>query len=270
MSTTMTVFTDPFCTWSWGSEPILRRIRETYRSQVEIEFVMGGLVEDFDTFHDGANGISEPADVAPHWREAAERHDMPVDAGIWREDPPRSSYPPSIAYKAAQLQDPALADAYLRRLREAFAAERRRIDDEEVLVELADEVGLDIDRFQTDLEGDRPREAFHEDLERSHRERGTVFPSYLASNGEDRRLLRGYQPFQAVAGALETLDPSLTRRDPRPLDDLVDGYGRVATREIEEIYEIDRDAALERLRELERAGHVTSTQLGSGILWEST
>ncbi len=38
----ITGFTDPYCTWCWGSEPILRKIREVYGAQVSIGFIMGG------------------------------------------------------------------------------------------------------------------------------------------------------------------------------------------------------------------------------------
>lgn len=266
-SATLTVFTDPFCTWSWGSEPILRRIQETYPSQVDVEFVMGGLVEDFDTFHDGANGISKPADVAPHWRKAATRHGMPVDAGIWLEDPPTSSHPPSVAYEAARLVDAELADAYLRRLREAFAAERRRIDDAQVLLELASEVGLDVAAFQHELDGERARRMFREDLERTRRRKAGVFPSYRIHAGGDAALLRGFQRFEAIARRLEELAPALERREPRPLDAFVEEHGRVATREVEEVYGLDHREALDRIEALQARGELSSQKRGSGRFW---
>jgi len=50
-------FTDPYCTWCWGSEPILGKIEETYGRQVKIFYKMGGLVEDITVFSDPANGI---------------------------------------------------------------------------------------------------------------------------------------------------------------------------------------------------------------------
>ncbi|WP_194165829.1 DsbA family protein [Shewanella sp. YLB-07] len=50
-------FTDPYCTWCWGSEPILRKIQEVYAGQVKISYIMGGLVEDIGNFSDPANGI---------------------------------------------------------------------------------------------------------------------------------------------------------------------------------------------------------------------
>ena len=50
-------FTDPVCTWCWGSEPVLRKVESWYGGAVRIRQVMGGLVEDIRAFHDRANGI---------------------------------------------------------------------------------------------------------------------------------------------------------------------------------------------------------------------
>ena len=44
-------YTDPYCTWCWGSEPVLRHLQEAYGDQLSIRFVMGGLVEDSRTFY---------------------------------------------------------------------------------------------------------------------------------------------------------------------------------------------------------------------------
>lgn len=264
---TVTVFTDPFCTWSWGSEPILRRIEETYREQVDIAFVTGGLIEDFETFHDRANGISQPADVAPHWREAADRHGMPVDATVWTENPPNASYPPSIAYHAAKLVEPELASDYLRRLREAFAAERRRIDDPRVMVELAAEVGLDVSRFQAELDGEPARRAFREDLRETRRRKAGVFPSYRIHDGEEGTLLRGFQPFRAIEGVLEEIAPSLEQHEPRPLSVFLEHHGRVATREVEEVYRLDHREAMQRLGTFDERGEVSRLERGSSEFW---
>ena len=43
-------FTDPYCSWCWATEPILYRLRETYREQLSFRYVMGGLVEDMAEF----------------------------------------------------------------------------------------------------------------------------------------------------------------------------------------------------------------------------
>ena len=75
-------FTDPYCTWCWGSEPVLRKIKEVYGNQVKIGFVMGGLVKDIAEFYDPLNRIGGKdwnKQVASHWLEASERHGIPVD-----------------------------------------------------------------------------------------------------------------------------------------------------------------------------------------------
>jgi protein-disulfide isomerase-like protein with CxxC motif len=65
-------FTDPFCSWCWATEPSLLTLRERYRDQLDIRWVMGGLVKDMSAFFDSSNGIGTTAEVAPHWRMVAE------------------------------------------------------------------------------------------------------------------------------------------------------------------------------------------------------
>ncbi|ULT40102.1 DsbA family protein [Niabella defluvii] len=82
---------------------------------MEIDYRMGGLLPDW-SYNSG--GISKPSDVAHHWDEVSVYYDMPIDGDVWLEDPLPSSYPPSVAFKAAQMQDHAKAVAFLRIIRE--------------------------------------------------------------------------------------------------------------------------------------------------------
>jgi len=50
-------FTDPFCSWCWATEPSLLTLRERYRDQLDIRWVMGGLVKDMSAFFDSSNSI---------------------------------------------------------------------------------------------------------------------------------------------------------------------------------------------------------------------
>ena len=95
-------FTDPYCTWCWGSEPILDKIKEVYAGQVKISYTMGGLVKDIGNFNDSSNGITGAqwySQVAEHWVQASQQHKMPVDEHIFFaiKDDFISSYPASIA-----------------------------------------------------------------------------------------------------------------------------------------------------------------------------
>ena len=95
-------FTDPICSSCWGIEPQLRKLKLEYANSIEIEYRMGGLLPDW-SYNSG--GISKPSDVAHHWDEVSVYYDMPMNGEVWLEDPLHSSYPPSIAFKAAQIQD---------------------------------------------------------------------------------------------------------------------------------------------------------------------
>jgi putative protein-disulfide isomerase len=76
-------FTDPVCTWCWGSEPVLRKLETRFGEQVKISYIMGGLVKDITSFYDSHNDIGGDPDrsnknIARHWVDASERHGMPV------------------------------------------------------------------------------------------------------------------------------------------------------------------------------------------------
>lgn len=266
MSTiTLTQFTDPFCTWCWGAEPIIRRIKEVYGDQVAIEFVVGGLDDNLK----GGTG-KKPPEIAPHWEEASQKHGMPVDPSVWIDDPPSSTHPSNVAFVAAEFQGRDLAHAYLRRMREAVVAEGRKLDEIDVLVELADEVGLDVDQFKTDFQSDRAREAFEEGLRYAQRNQATAFPTFhIEADGGDR-WLRGYRRYEEFRQVMRDLTSGLEESEPRPIEEFIRHYGTVATQEVAEVYELSQDEATERLESLEECGAITFESVGNGRFWRAT
>lgn len=195
-------FTDPVCTWCWGSEPVLRTLETHFDDQLKLSYIMGGLVKDITAFYDSYNAIGGDPErsnqnIAKHWLEASERHGMPVlveGFKLFTEEQP-STYPQNVAYKAAQLQNEEKANRFLRRIREASAAEAQQTNLTEVLVELASEVGLDIARFLEDFSNGKAQKAFEEDLYTTSQYRAHGFPSFLIKYGENSTLLRGYQSY---------------------------------------------------------------------------
>ena len=117
-------FTDPICSSCWGIEPQLRKLKLAYGNNIEIDYRMGGLLPDW-SYNSG--GISKPADVAHHWDEVSVHYDMPIDGDVWLEDPLPSSFPPSIAFKAAQMQDINKAVLFLREIREMVFLQKKNI-----------------------------------------------------------------------------------------------------------------------------------------------
>lgn len=253
----ITQYTDPYCTWCWGSEPVFRHVQEAYGEQLTARFVMGGLVEDSTTFSDPMNGIGGPdwlEPIAAHWVEASGRHGMPVDVTDFVNTEFTSTWPSNIAYEAARLQDPALADRYLRRMREAAATEGKDLSKHDILVALAAEVGLDLARFEADYHGQAVAEFRRDRMECLQRD-VHGFPTFLITVDGNERLARGWRSFEQIASIIDLLaGEPVERRQPEFSDvhvlDFVEKYGSAAVREVAEVFGVPDDearASLDRL-----------------------
>jgi len=269
------VYTDPYCTWCWGSEPVLRKIQEVHGGQVRLVYRMGGLIENTSRFRDPLNKIGGPGmhrQVAEHWRQAAMGHGMPVDADVFIdfENEFRSTWPACIACKAAELQDPELAGKYLRRLREGAAAEHLPIHRPEVQADLAEEVGLDRQRLLADIENGSAEQAFREDLQLCRDNEVTGFPAYeVHVPGEEEVAMFGYHnyntfesTFQRLAG--DRLKPRVMVADDDGIVGFARKYGKVAPREVSEVFSLKMSEARERLDQLVSDGRLSKQQAGSG------
>jgi len=163
-------YTDPACPWSWGFEPMLRRLIWEFGDQLRFVWVMGGLARKYGPdYRDEEGGIGSGPDcfsgLMAHWLNVGAETGMPIDARLWTKSPIDSTYPACQAVKAAAEQGPEAAYRYLRRLREGLMVERRKLDHPEALVGEAATAGLDTGRFRIDLASNAITEAFAADLD---------------------------------------------------------------------------------------------------------
>lgn len=258
-------FTDPICSSCWGVEPQLRKLKLTYGDQLDIEYRMGGLLPDW-SYNSG--GISKPSDVAHHWDEVSIYYDMPIDGDVWLEDPLHSSYPPSVAFKAAQNQDEKKAHLFLREIREMVFLHKINIAKEVNLLKAAEKVGLDIESFKTDLYG-MAKEAFKEDLAtaRTYGVRG--FPSiYLVDTEGNKNLIYGTQAYEKYEALLEQNTPSLKAKTyPKDWEALFTIFKTLTAREYAELSEQDRQKAELELERLTRDEKLTQFTTKNGSIW---
>lgn len=269
-------FTDPVCTWCWGSEPVLRTLETRFGNQLRISYVMGGLVKDITSFYDSYNDIGGNPErsneqIAKHWLEASERHGMPVKVEgfkLFTKEQP-STYPQNIAYKAAQLQDEVKANRFLRRIREASAAEAQQTNLTEVLVGLASETGLDIAQFLDDFTGGKAKAAFEEDLYTTAQYRAQGFPSFLIKYGDNSTLLRGYQSysnFRAVINQVSNgeIKENKIESDEGAVLDFINKYNSVATAEIRMALNLSAEELDKHVDALTGKGQITKSMAGNG------
>ena len=269
-------YTDPYCTWCWGSEPMIRKIVEVYGDQVKLRYVVGGLVRDirqFSDLHNHIGGREWYRSVAAHWLEASNQHGMPVDESIFLElkDELFSTYPASIAFKAAQFQDEELANKYLRRLREAASAECQVIQRVEVQIRLAEEVGLDDHKLSVAIESGRAAQAFAADLEECRRAGVSGFPTFLARNIATGKELGfgGFRRYREVSETLRRLGGAeLIARDiatdDAALVAFMAKYAKVAPKELSEVFGLTAAECQARVEALVSRGLVRKSIVGNG------
>ncbi|GAB3254255.1 protease adaptor protein SpxH [Larkinella harenae] len=258
-------YTDPICSSCWGIEPPLRKLKLEYGPHITIEYRMGGLLPDW-SYNSG--GISKPSDVAPHWDEVSLHYDMPIDGDVWLEDPLDSSYPASIAFKAAQLQDSQKAIAFLREIREMVFLHKKNIAKWEHLAAAAQKVGLDPEQFKADYEG-RATALFREDLALGKQLGVRGFPTmfFVDSQGNYERVY-GTKPYAAYENALHKQRPSVTKSViDSSWENLFAIYPTLTSREFAELSGRDRQEVDGYLQHIADAGKLEKLTSKNGVLW---
>ena len=206
----ITVFADPVCTWCWGSVPVLRALEYRLGKNVEIEYVMCGMIEDIRSFVNrrlqiGGDTALSNRNMMKAWLEASVVHGMPVEEHgfhLFSAEHP-STFPQNIAYVAAKLccadegGDLARANRYLRRVQQATALEAMQTSRVEVLADLAAVEGFDPEEFAQTMGSDAAKKAFADDRERARHYDVKEFPTFLLEYGGRESILRGYTTYNA-------------------------------------------------------------------------
>lgn len=209
-SVKLVYFTDPICSSCWGIEPQLRKLKLEYGNAVEIEYRMGGLLPDW-SYNSG--GISKPSDVAHHWDEVSVHYDMPIDGDLWLEDPLESSYPPSIAFKAAQLQDEDKAVLFMREMREMMFLKKKNLAKWEHIATAAKTVGLNVEQLKTDFEG-KAKMLFEEDLRIAKESGVRGFPTIIFQDGAgNQEVVYGSKPYALYEAAILKLNADIEKSE---------------------------------------------------------
>lgn len=232
-----TYYTDPFCPWCWAAEGARRRLELEY--DVRLTVVIAGLREEIDD--------AWAREEARHAVDAAAASGMPVDARVWLEDPPRSTYPAGVAFHAAA--DPA---AFLRGVREAVYTRREPMDDLPMGPPAA------LERFRQDLARARAVPEEH---------RGPAGRVRLPTLNVGDAWATGawaWEAWRAAAArggaprrAVELPDPQAAVRR----------FGSIATAEVVTVTGLPIEHAAADLWRLAADGRVTARRVPGGELW---
>ncbi len=258
-------FTDPICSSCWGIEPQLRKMKLEYGQEIELEYHMGGLLPDWNY---NSGGISQPSDVAHHWDEVSGYYDMPIDGDVWLEDPLDSSYPPSIAFKAAQLQSDDKAILFMRELRELVFLKKKNIAKWENIALAAEKVELDVDQLKSDYDG-RAKTLFEDDLKLARQLSVRGFPTlfFVDFNGESQTVY-GTKPYTFYETAILTAQPKATKSGyAKDWESLFKKYSSLTAKEFSELSGNNRKESEKILDELASTGKLEKLTTKNGAIW---
>lgn len=208
------VFTDPVCSWAWGSEPVLKKLKSRFPKKIKISYVSFGLIEDIRNYRDDKNDIGGDikkanSNIGNIWAEVSKKSKMPIctdDIRLFSDEYP-STYPANVAYYAAKIQSEKLAKKFLRRMTEAALTEGSRVTNPRVLIELANCTGLKIGQFIEDMESGSALRLFEEDKLFAKQNKINTFPSFLIRNNYNGKsmILRGYQTYENFKNTIQYL-----------------------------------------------------------------
>lgn len=261
-------FTDPICSSCWGIEAQLRKLKAGYGDYFTVEYRMGGLLKSWGQYQ--GNDVRNPGEVASHWDEAGVYYDMPINGDVWLEDPLQSSYTPSIAFKAAQLQDDHKAVLFLRRTREMVFVEKKNIEKWEHLEKAAVETGLDTLLLKKDFEG-KGKLLFEEDLALAAESGVRGFPTIYFTDEEGNRLkVYGSKPYEVYEKTLLNLFPGAVKKE-NHVDEknLFGEYTSITAKEYALLTGKTKEEAEIWLEDLANKGAIERVPAKTGVLYKS-
>jgi putative protein-disulfide isomerase len=251
-----TVLTDPYCAWSWATEPQLRRLQVEFGAGLRFTFVIVGLKRRIEP----ADAAALAYDVAAASAESG----MPADPRVFLRDPPSSTHPAGLAVAAVSEQGD--AGPFIRRLREAILLERRRMDTAPALLDAARETGgLDLERLRVDFGSNAIVERFGADIEQG---RGVKTPTVRFGDGV---AVEGYGPYERLLEAALAAGAEPAGNGHPGVEEALRRFGAMATPEIAAVCDGRAGANIRVSAELWRLAlewRVRPRRVPGGELWE--
>ena len=144
---------DPMCSWCWGFKPTWNIVTKQLKGKIQIISLLGGLAPDSD--EDMPLQIRDY--VQSNWRRIEEKiPGTKFNYDFWTKcKPRRSTYPACRAVISARVQNPDCETSIISAIQKCYYLDSQNPSNEDVLVRLARELGLDAEKFRFDLKSEK-------------------------------------------------------------------------------------------------------------------
>ncbi|WP_456275854.1 ClpXP adapter SpxH family protein [Bacillus sp. AK128] len=260
------VFIDPLCPECWALEPALKKLQIEYGKYFSIRHVISGRLASLNLRKATLNG-----NIANVWERTASRSGMSCDGDIWFENPISTPYTASIAIKAAELQGRKVGLKFLRKLQELLFLQKQNISEEAVLIECANEVGLEVEEFEKDLHSESAAKAFQCDLKITSDMEVEKIPTLVFFNEnieEEGMKVTGLYPYDVYVRIIQDLlQDTPAPSSPPPLEDFLKYFKFVATKEIAVVYNMEPNEVDKEMKKLLLKQKVEVVPVKYGTFW---
>ena len=175
MEKTLIYVHDPMCSWCWGFEPVRKQLFNALDKSITIERFVGGLAAD--------SNEPMPAQMQTMLKNTWQKIEQSIPGtafnyNFWTQcQPRRSTYPSNRAVIAARLQNERFDTLITHRIQQAYYTEAKNPSDDDVLIELVRDVGLNVEKFTEDLNSETVHALFEKELKYTRKLGLNSFPS---------------------------------------------------------------------------------------------
>ncbi|MDR6762074.1 putative protein-disulfide isomerase [Flavobacterium sp. 2755] len=197
----MIYFTDAMCSWCYGFSPVIKKLKENY-PDIDLEIISGGF----------SPGSKQPVTdeykefLEKHWRNVNLRsgqyfdHSMKFVSDTFRYD----TEPSSRALTVIDNLIPEKDFEFLNLMQKSFYVEGKDITNENVLAELAEEIGIKSNIFLDNFNSEEMKLKTLKGFQCSRKLGVEGFPTLLSlENGVAKIISHGYQDYDNLKTAVD-------------------------------------------------------------------
>lgn len=195
------------CSWCWAFSSTLENLIAALPEGVEFRRLLGGLAADTDK----PMSDETRAMVQGSWQRIEERiPGIKFNFSFWDKcQPRRATYPACRAVLAARRQG--RDEDMNKAIQQAYYQQARNPSDDSTLLELATELGLDVDKFQADLHSAAINDELEAEISLARKMFVESYPSLVLKDGS-----RGWQipvDYTDYHAMLDVIEASLASVD---------------------------------------------------------
>lgn len=261
--------TAPGCSWSWGYEAVVNRLRMVYGDQIDIDLRLGCPYEDRDQW---LKDYEMSAEEAEAWTndECFPMMGVPMRKFTWADAPP-TVLPATLATVAALRQGEEKGWRFNRALMRMQHVEGRDIMDIATPLAAAAEARLDVEKFKHDTEDEKLLEEYGERAQ-SGPPVHVGFYNVVVWDGSNRRVQLDYtfDPAEVEAAIDYLARGSLKKKTPTDVHAYLRAHGDTPLVEVARAFAMKPQAAQAELERLEKAGKAERRVLAGAPHWRAT